>query len=55
MGLRSETRGDVYFRQKSVALKVCLKGFEQNMIKSYKNLIRIKKIKVRTTKIGACF
>ena len=31
------------------------KGFEQNIIKNYKNVIQIKKIKVWTTKSGACF
>ena len=46
--------GDVYFWQKSVALKACLKGFAQNIIENYKTLVRIKKIKVWTTKIGAC-
>ena len=34
-----------------MALKAYLKSFEWNIIKNYKNLIRIKKIKVWTTKI----
>ena len=46
MGHRAEIRGDVYFQQKSVVLKACLKGFEPNIIENYKNLMRIKKIKV---------
>ena len=55
IGRRSEIRGDVYFRQKSMALKACFKGFEQNIKENCKNLIRIKKSKVWTTEIGACF
>ena len=38
-----------------MVLKACSKGFEQNIIKNYKNLIRIKEIKVWTTKIGVCY
>ena len=45
IGRRSEIRGDVYFQQKSMALKACFKGFEKNINENCKNLIRIKKSK----------